>query len=150
VLLSAFNALTLSPRACGFLLLKPRTPSPGNCCGDSSLGFNRLFERTTEGLRPLERAYFSEKTVVLVVLLVAFGVSRPVFFCQGRLPSSFLPDEDQGYAFINLQLPNGASLERTTAVAADVEKNPSEYSWRSVLDQRRRFQFAQLCAPPAL
>src|SRR4029077_8758304 len=39
-----------------------------------------------------------------------------------RVPSSFLPDQDQGYAYINLQLPNGASLERTTAVTADVEK----------------------------
>ena len=43
-------------------------------------------------------------------------------FFASRLPSSFLPDEDQGYAYVNLQLPNGASLERTTAVAADVEK----------------------------
>jgi len=43
-------------------------------------------------------------------------------FFANRVPSSFLPDEDQGYAFVNLQLPNGASLERTTAVAADVEK----------------------------
>ena len=39
-----------------------------------------------------------------------------------RLPSSFLPDEDQGYAFVNMQLPNAASLERTSAVAAQVEQ----------------------------
>src|SRR6266850_51849 len=51
---------------------------------------------------------------------VAFSVAAGFFAKQ--VPSSFLPDEDQGYAFINLQLPNGASLERTTAVAADVEK----------------------------
>ena len=42
-------------------------------------------------------------------------------FFANRVPSSFLPDEDQGYAYINLQLPNGASLERTTHVVADVE-----------------------------
>ena len=61
-----------------------------------------------------------QKTVVVVVLLVAFGIAAGFF--ANRVPSSFLPDEDQGYAYINLQLPNGASLERTTAVAADVEK----------------------------
>ena len=64
--------------------------------------------------------YLIRKTVVVVVLLVAFGVAG-VFFAN-RVPSSFLPDEDQGYAYVNLQLPNGASLERTTAAAADVEK----------------------------
>src|SRR5260370_14869683 len=56
----------------------------------------------------------------MVVLLVAFGVAAG-FFASG-VPSSFLPDADQGYALVNLQLPNGASLERTTAAAADVEK----------------------------
>ena len=54
------------------------------------------------------------------MLLVAFGVMAGLF--AKRVPSSFLPDEDQGYAFVNLQLPNGASLERTTQSAADVEK----------------------------
>src|SRR5258708_29056156 len=56
----------------------------------------------------------------MVVLLVAFG-GAVGFFASG-VQSSFLTDEDQGYAFVNLQLPNGASLERTTAAAADVEK----------------------------
>jgi HAE1 family hydrophobic/amphiphilic exporter-1 len=60
------------------------------------------------------------KTAVVLVLLVACGVAAAFF--ASRVPSSFLPDEDQGYAYINLQLPDGASLERTTAVAADVEK----------------------------
>jgi HAE1 family hydrophobic/amphiphilic exporter-1 len=61
-----------------------------------------------------------QKTVVVVALLAAFGIAA-AFFAQ-HVPSSFLPDEDQGYAYVNVQLPNGASLERTTAVAADVEK----------------------------
>ena len=46
---------------------------------------------------------------------------RGVFFA-GRVPSSFLPDEDQGYLYVNMQLPNSASLERTAAAAAEVEK----------------------------
>jgi HAE1 family hydrophobic/amphiphilic exporter-1 len=51
---------------------------------------------------------------------VACGVAAAFF--ASRVPSSFLPDEDQGYAYINLQLPDGASMERTTAMAAQVEK----------------------------
>jgi len=117
VLLSAFNALTLSP-ALAALLLRPRTQSRGLLRRFFDW-FNRSFERATEGYVRWS-AVLVRKTVVVVVLLVAFGLAGGFF--ANRVPSSFLPDEDQGYAYINLQLPNGASLERTTAVAADVEK----------------------------
>jgi HAE1 family hydrophobic/amphiphilic exporter-1 len=116
VLLSAFNALTLSP-ALAALLLRPRTQSRG-LLGRFCDWFNRSFERQPR-LRPLGAALI-RKTIVVSVLLVAFGVAAGFF--ANRVPSSFLPDEDQGYAYVNLQLPNGASMERTTAVAADVEK----------------------------
>ena len=56
----------------------------------------------------------------MLVLLLACGVAG-IFF-GGRLPSSFLPDEDQGYLYVNMQLPNAASQERTSAAAAQVEK----------------------------
>ena len=59
----------------------------------------------------MERGIGSQKTVVVVVLLVVFCVAAGFF--ASRVPSSFLPDEDQGYAYVNVQLPNGASLERT-------------------------------------
>src|SRR5712691_11795446 len=117
VLLSAFNALTLSP-ALAALLLKPRTESRGLLRRFFDW-FNRVFERATEGYVRWS-AVLVRKTVVVVVLLVAFGLAGGFF--ANRVPSSFLPDEDQGYAFVNLQLPNGASLERTTAAAANVEK----------------------------
>jgi len=117
VLLSAFNALTLSP-ALAALLLRPRTESGGLLQRFFSW-FNRVFERATEGYVRWS-AVLVRKAVVVVVLLVGFGLAGGFF--ANRVPSSFLPDEDQGYAYINLQLPNGASLERTTAVAADVEK----------------------------
>jgi HAE1 family hydrophobic/amphiphilic exporter-1 len=117
VLLSAFNALTLSP-ALAALLLRPRTESRGLLQRFFNW-FNRVFERATEGYVRWS-AVLVRKAVVVVVLLVAFGLAGGFF--ANRVPSSFLPDEDQGYAFVNLQLPNGASLERTTAVAADVEK----------------------------
>jgi HAE1 family hydrophobic/amphiphilic exporter-1 len=112
VILSAFNALTLSP-ALAALLLKPKEPSKG-WLQRSFDWFNQRFERATDGYVHWSGVLL-KKTAVLVVLLLAFCVAAAFFSRQ--VPSSFLPDEDQGYAYINLQLPNGASLERTTAVA---------------------------------
>jgi hydrophobic/amphiphilic exporter-1 (mainly G- bacteria), HAE1 family len=117
VILSAFNALTLSP-ALAALLLRPKEPSRGLLRRFFDW-FNRRFEQATDGYVHWSGVLL-QKTVVVIVLLVAFGVAAGFF--AGRVPSSFLPDEDQGYAYINLQLPNGASLERTTAVSQEVEK----------------------------
>jgi HAE1 family hydrophobic/amphiphilic exporter-1 len=117
VLLSAFNALTLSP-ALAALLLRPRTQSRGLLRRFFDW-FNVVFGRATEGYVRWSGVLI-RKTAVVIVLLAAFGLAGGFF--ANRVPSSFLPDEDQGYAFVNLQLPNGASLERTTAAAADVEK----------------------------
>jgi HAE1 family hydrophobic/amphiphilic exporter-1 len=117
VLLSAFNALTLSP-ALAALLLRPKQPSRGLLRRFFDW-FNRTFERATEGYVRWS-AVLIQKSVVVVVLLVGCCVAAAFF--ASRVPSSFLPDEDQGYLYINMQLPNSASLERTSAVAADVEK----------------------------
>jgi HAE1 family hydrophobic/amphiphilic exporter-1 len=117
VLLSAFNALTLSP-ALAALLLRPKEPSQGLLRRFFDW-FNRVFERGNEGYVRWSGVLL-QKTVVAVVLLAAFGVAG--WFFSGRVPSSFLPDEDQGYAYVNVQLPNGASLERTTEVVKKVEK----------------------------
>jgi len=54
-----------------------------------------------------------------VILLLAFGIAAG--FLSGRVPSSFLPDEDQGYLYVNLQLPSAASSERTDLVAQKIE-----------------------------
>jgi len=117
VILSAFNALTLSP-ALAALLLRPKKPSRG-LLGRFFDGFNRTFERANEGYVRWS-AVLLRKSVFVLVLLAAFGLAGG-FFAK-RVPSSFLPDEDQGYAYMNVQLPNGASLQRTTAVVADIEK----------------------------
>src|SRR5260370_6433698 len=116
VLLSAFNALTLSP-ALAALLLRQRTRSRGMLRRFFDW-FNRSFERATENYVRWSAALI-RKTAVAIVMLVAFGLLAG-FFAK-LVPTSFLPDEDQGYAFVNLQLPNGSSMVRTTAVAADVE-----------------------------
>jgi len=117
VLLSAFNALTLSP-ALAALLLRPRKESRGLLQRFFN-GFNRLFERLTRGYVNWSTVLV-RKSAFAAVLLVVFGVAAGFF--SKHIPTSFLPDEDQGYAYVNVQLPNGASLERTTAVVQDVEK----------------------------
>ncbi len=59
------------------------------------------------------------KSVVAVILLVGCGVAS--YFISDKLPTSFVPDEDQGYFYLNIQLPNAASLQRTELVTAKVE-----------------------------
>jgi HAE1 family hydrophobic/amphiphilic exporter-1 len=117
VLLSAFNALTLSP-ALAALLLRHKRERTGAL--ERVFGvFNRLFERATEGY-----AHWSgrllKKSVLMLVMLAGTGAAG--MFFAGHVPSSFLPDEDQGYLYINMQLPNSASLGRTAEAAAQVEK----------------------------
>jgi HAE1 family hydrophobic/amphiphilic exporter-1 len=117
VVLSAFNALTLSPALAG-LLLRPKKESRGLLRRFFDW-FNRIFERTTHGYVRLSGALIRKSALALVALL-AFGGAG--LFFAGRVPSSFLPDEDQGYLFVNMQLPNAASLERTAAASKEVEK----------------------------
>jgi hydrophobic/amphiphilic exporter-1 (mainly G- bacteria), HAE1 family len=116
VILSAFNALTLSP-ALAALLLRPREESHGLLQRFFNW-FNRVFERATEGYVSWSGVLL-KKTAVLVVLLLVFCLAAGFF--ANRVPSSFLPDEDQGYAYVNLQLPNSASLERTSQAATQIE-----------------------------
>jgi HAE1 family hydrophobic/amphiphilic exporter-1 len=116
VILSAFNALTLSP-ALAALLLRPKQESHGLLRRFFDW-FNRVFERATDGYVGWSGVLL-KKTAVMVVLLLAFCVAAGFF--ASRVPSSFLPDEDQGYAYVNLQLPNSASLERTSQAATQIE-----------------------------
>jgi HAE1 family hydrophobic/amphiphilic exporter-1 len=116
VLFSAFNALTLSPALCA-LLLRPRKQNHGPVTRFFS-AFNRLFDWTTERYVRVA-AIFTRRTVFALVFLVLFA-GLALFFGQ-KLPTSFLPDEDQGFFYINLQLPNAASLQRTDEICRKVE-----------------------------
>jgi HAE1 family hydrophobic/amphiphilic exporter-1 len=117
VVLSAFNALTLSPALAG-LLLRRKRESHGPL--QRFFGwFNRAFERATEGYVRWSGVLIRKGALVLVLLL-ACGLAG--VFLGGRVPSSFLPDEDQGYMYINMQLPNSASQGRSSAAAAQVEQ----------------------------
>ena len=117
VVLSAFNALTLSP-ALAALLLRPKKASRGSL-GKFFDWFNRIFGRATEGYVRLSGALIRKSAFALAALVI-LGVAG--LFFGSRVPSSFLPDEDQGYVFVSMQLPNAASMERTAAAAGQVEK----------------------------
>ena len=117
VILSAFNALSLSP-ALSALILRPKKESKGPLAKFFGL-FNRLFGQGTNAYVRVSGALV-RKSAFALVLLAAFGAAG--FFFSGRLPTSFLPDEDQGYFYLNVQLPNAASLERTEAVVAKIQK----------------------------
>ena len=116
VLLSALNALTLSPALCA-LLLRPRQKSTG-LLGRFFEWFNQLFNRATDGYVRVS-GMFIRRTWIAIMLLAVFGVGALLF--GQTLPTSFLPDEDQGYFYINLQLPNAASLQRTDEVCRKIE-----------------------------
>jgi HAE1 family hydrophobic/amphiphilic exporter-1 len=116
VLLSAFNALSLSP-ALAALLLRPREKRAGLLRRFFD-GFNRTFERATNGYVRICGALI-RKTALTLIALALFGTGAAFF--SNKVPSSFLPDEDQGYLYVNLQLPSAASLERTDHVAQRIE-----------------------------
>jgi hydrophobic/amphiphilic exporter-1 (mainly G- bacteria), HAE1 family len=116
VILSAFNALSLSP-ALAALLLRPKASSGGPLKGFFGW-FNRGFANATEWYVRV-CGFLVRKTAIAIVLLVAFAVGAGWF--GNKVPASFLPDEDQGYLYVNVQLPIAASLERTDAVAAKIE-----------------------------
>jgi HAE1 family hydrophobic/amphiphilic exporter-1 len=117
VMLSAFNALTLSP-ALSVLLLKPKKQTRGPL-GKFFGWFNKYWERSTDSFVRLSGDLIRKAGVVMVLLVVA-GLAA--WFFSKRLPTSFLPDEDQGYMYINMQLPKSASMERTSEAAKQVEE----------------------------
>jgi len=116
VIFSAFNALTLSP-ALSALLLRPRKSSHGPLARFFTW-FNRVVGRTTNGYVGFS-GFLIRKSGFSLLFLGLVAVAGVLL--GSRLPSSFLPDEDQGYVFVGLQLPNASSLQRTEAASGRVE-----------------------------
>ena len=117
VLISAFNALSLSP-ALSALLLRSKRQARGPL-GRFFGWFNRWFNRATDGYVK-GCGLLVHKLSLALVLLIALGAIAVWF--GGKIPGGFLPDEDQGYIFAALQLPDAASLQRTEAAAGKVEE----------------------------
>jgi HAE1 family hydrophobic/amphiphilic exporter-1 len=116
VALSAFNALTLSP-ALAAMLLRPKKEFRGPV-GAFFRWFNRVFGRGTDGYVDACRHLIHKSWLAFLLLLVL--VAGAVILGK-NVPGSFLPDEDQGFMFVGLQLPSASSLQRTSEASREVE-----------------------------
>jgi HAE1 family hydrophobic/amphiphilic exporter-1 len=117
VLISAFNALSLSPALCA-LLLKPRKETRGPL-GAFFRSFNRLFGRASRGYISVCGALIRKSALSLGLLL---AIALLAGLLGQRIPPGFLPEEDQGYLFINVALPDAASLQRTQETCRKIEE----------------------------
>ena len=133
ILFSAFMALSLTPALCA-TLLKPVQAGHHQASRGVLGWFNRGFTRASNGYEGLV-ARLLRRAGRAMVLYLAIIVAVGVLFT--RLPSSFLPAEDQGYLLVNVQLPPGATVGRTTSVMEQVEgfilKQPEVQSMVGVL-----------------
>ena len=116
VIISAFNALSLSPALCA-MLLRPKGEARGPLAGFYRK-FNSIFGRVQDGYVGASR-HLIQKSTLSFVILGCFALGA--FLIGRKLPTSFLPDEDQGYLYVGLQLPNASSLQRTSEVTRKVE-----------------------------
>jgi HAE1 family hydrophobic/amphiphilic exporter-1 len=117
VLISAFNALSLSP-ALGALLLRPRKEARGPL-GTFFRGFNRIFDTATNGYVAICRGLI-RKLGIAVILLI--GLTLGAGGIGSTMPTAFIPEEDQGYLFGVVQLPRASSLQQTTEASERIEQ----------------------------
>jgi HAE1 family hydrophobic/amphiphilic exporter-1 len=117
VLISAFNALSLSP-ALGALLLRPRKEARGPL-GAFFRGFNKMFDTATNGYVTICRGLI-RKLGIAVILLV--GLTLGAGGIGSTMPTAFIPEEDQGYLFGVVQLPRASSLQQTTEASERIEQ----------------------------
>ena len=114
---SAFLALSLTPALCGSLL-KPVQAGHAHAKTGFFGAFNRGFARTAKGYEGFLARLLPRAARYLVIYVAIIGAAA---WTYNRLPTSFLPGEDQGYIIVNVQLPPGATQERTRAVMEQVE-----------------------------
>ncbi|MCB1229730.1 MAG: multidrug efflux RND transporter permease subunit [Verrucomicrobiae bacterium] len=108
---SSINALTLSPALSALLLRKQKEPK------GLFRAFNLTLEKTTNAYLGVTR--LAIRRAVLSVILFA-GMAAAAVWGLGQLPTGFVPQEDEGYCMVNVQLPDGSSMQRTQAVLKDI------------------------------
>ena len=116
-LISAINAATLKPTQCALWLRRPVPPEQRNAF---YRGFNAVYARLEHGYtRLIRRMVVAQRRRLLVI---ALDHCRLAVYGLSRVPTGFLPIEDQGYLIVSVQLPDGASLSRTQASARPVSE----------------------------
>src|SRR5262249_29791555 len=114
VVLSVFNAVTLTP-ALSALLLDHEAPKPGGFFS----GFNRFVERSTERYARTVRWALGHRFVMAVVFVLGLAATWGIY---RMVPTAFVPAEDEGYFMVLVQAPAGASLEYSNNIAKQAEK----------------------------
>jgi HAE1 family hydrophobic/amphiphilic exporter-1 len=121
IAISAVNALTLSPALCA-LLLKPHKDEEGK--KKSFLqrfysSFNTAFDVTTKKYGNSLVFLYKHKWITVVILLISVG---SIFWAANNTPTGFVPNEDRGMVFANIELPAGASLDRTVEITSELSE----------------------------
>lgn len=114
VTISSINALTLSPALCA-TILKPDSGSKFIFF----VWFNKFFATMTSGYMKWVRYLTRRVGLVVVMFIILLGFT---YWLYTNLPTGFIPTEDQGFFMINVQLPDGASLERSSQIANRIRK----------------------------
>ncbi len=118
VIISAFNALTLSPALCA-MMLKPRKEESKGLLQIIFTKFNKYFDRTKNGYVNISEFLLKKTFRSVGLLLLTVGL---VVILGKLIPSGFIPLEDMGYFYMNVTLPDAASLQRTDAVMQKIDK----------------------------
>ena len=122
VIVSSVNALTLSPALCSILLKKPEPY--GGPLGWFFGKFNKVMDKSTESYMSFTNI-LARKIKRGAIMIVIFSIGAGIF---GKLvPGGFIPEEDMGYFFVNVQLPNASSIQRTLEVTKKTEQILSEF-----------------------
>lgn len=117
VCLSAFVALTLTPALCAMLLKKHTAKDDEGVLGRFFVKFNNWFERTKRDYVGVVAKFIRHSRLALIFLLIVAGCAGLIYT---KLPSTFVPSEDQGYMFAAIEMPDGTSANRTQEVVDKV------------------------------
>ena len=116
-LLSTVVSLTLSPAMAAMLMRKPEAPSEANPLAKPGQWFNRAMDRLAESYGQWVKRLVRMTLLVSLVYVALIALTGWQF---SKIPTGFIPQQDQGYAIVGIQLPPGASLDRTDRILKDV------------------------------
>ncbi|MEH0158454.1 efflux RND transporter permease subunit [Limibacter armeniacum] len=126
ILISAVNALTLSPALCALLLkTHDKDHAPKGGLQRFYTAFNTAFEVTTNKYKNALSFLSKKKWITIAILVASVAVT---FWASETTPAGFIPDEDRGYIFANIETPAGSSLDRTQKTINQLDQELAKMS----------------------